>query len=101
MYPHWCSLMPNIKWHIVLPAGAFSFGFYRGIRADYQEPYDLIGHRIGHSLVNGMVHVFPPYGLIRATYILNRADVAWNNKDPSKYPSIYSEGAVATNHRIL
>jgi hypothetical protein len=74
-----------------LLVGMFGYGFLRGARADYPPPHDIIGHRLGLSFFNGVYYMFPPYGLLRVTDILNRADVYISGKNPDDYKSIYSE----------
>ncbi len=83
--------------------GMFTYGFLRGIRAEYKPPHDIIGYQLGLSVVNGMVYVFPPHGIPRLFDIANRADVYFSGKDPEKYPSIYVElfGISKNKHIIL
>lgn len=75
--------------------GMFFYGFTRGMRSEYPEPYNAIGSRLCLSLVNGITYTIPPFNIIQIVDTLDRSDVYITKKDPSKYDnqfrSIYSE----------
>lgn len=100
MYPQ--SLMPQFSLTTKTGFAMFSYGFYRGLCAEYKPPHDLLGYRVGYSFFNGIFYIFPPYGLFRLFDTVNRADVAWNGKDPKDYPSLYSESVgLGYNPRVI
>lgn len=102
MYPHWRSLLPQLDLSHKIMLGTFSYGFYRGMTAHYAPPYDLISERVFLSGLNGVLHLFPPYGLLRLAALVNRVEVAVTKKDPAHYPSIYKEVVgFGRNERVL
>lgn len=75
--------------------GMFCYGFIRGMRSEYPEPFNVFGSRFCLSLANGIVYTVPPFNLIHIVDTLDRCDVYVTKKDPTKYDdrhrSIYSE----------
>jgi hypothetical protein len=82
--------------------GMFAYGFLRGVRAEYPKPHDVLGYRMGHSVMNGICYLFPPHGICRILDLVNRLDVKLSGKNPDDYPSIYIEMfGLAKNKHIL
>lgn len=70
------------------------------MRAELPPGQDLIGYRITHSFMNGVIYL-TPFGIPHLFNVINRADVAWNHKDKSLYSDIYKEPNGHNNYRVL
>ncbi len=82
-------------------AGMFSYGFLRSMRADYNEPYNVIGKKIGFSIMNGIIYA-TPFGIPKLFNIFDRADIYLNKKDSTKYDDVYVEcKGICKNKNVL
>jgi len=79
----------------------FTYGFLRGIRAEYKPPNDVIGHKFAFSFMNGFLYAFPPYGFFRALDTFSRLDIYLSGKDKTKYDDIYTESFGMINRNVL
>jgi hypothetical protein len=77
---------PYAKWCMVM----FPYGTYRQWTSVNREPYDLTGHRILSSSVNGIYYA-SPWGVIKLFDLFNRLDVKYRNLDKEKYKKSYEE----------
>ncbi len=91
--------MSNLKYAYYM-MGMFSYGFLRNMRAEYAEPENVLGTRVGHSLLNGVVYM-SPCGVLYLRDFVNRADVYWTDKNPEKYEKIYRESSGYKNKNVF
>ena len=69
----------------------FSYGFYRQWNTEMEYPYDLFGHRVISSISNGILYFSIPFGCFKLFNAVNRLDIAYHQKDKTKYKDSYSE----------
>lgn len=80
----------------------FSYGFLRCIRADYAEEYNIMGKKLGFSIMNGIVYA-SPFGVPKLFNMFDRIDIYLNEKDSLKYDDVYVEckGICRNKHIFL
>ena len=76
-YAKWCAFM-------------FPYGFYRQWKCEIREPFDLSGHRILGSSINGLYYM-SPLGVVKIFDLGNRLDVKFRNLDKGTYKNSYEE----------
>ena len=76
-YAKWCAFM-------------FPYGFYRQWKCEIREPFDLSGHRILGSSINGFYYM-SPLGVVKLFDLGNRLDVKYRNLDKGTYKGSYEE----------
>ena len=77
---------PYVKWCMVM----FPYGYYRQWNCELQPPYDLLGHRIISSSMNGIYYI-SPFGAIKIFDLFNRLDIKYHNLEKKKYKDSYKE----------
>ena len=69
----------------------FTYGFARGMRADYPKEHDVLGTRLVWSFCNGCMYILPPFTMIKMAETINRIDICLTNKDKRLYTPYYRE----------
>jgi len=65
------------------------YGVARSLNGSYEPPHDLLGNRILLSIANGFFYsLYGPYYQIK---LLNRIDIKFRRKDPTKYKDSYED----------
>ena len=77
---------PYAKWCMVM----FPYGTYRQWKCEIREPFDLYGHRVLGSCING-IYYMSPLGVVKIFDLFNRVDVKYRNLDKEKYKNSYQE----------
>lgn len=81
--------------------GTFSYGFLRCMRAEYIEPYNILGKKLCFSVLNGMIYA-SPFGIPKLFNLFDRADIYLNKKDSTKYHDVYVEyGGICKNKNVI
>jgi len=70
---------------------SFTYGFVRGMNAQYEPPHDVIGDKVCLSFMNGMTYGVPVYTPYYAIKLINRIDIKLTGKDPLKHKGDYED----------
>jgi hypothetical protein len=77
---------PYAKWCMVM----FPYGVYRQWNCHLEPPYDLLGHRIIGSSMNGLYYI-SPLGVTKIFDLFNRIDIKYHNLEKKNYKDSYKE----------
>lgn len=77
----------------------FSYGFYRGMTAEYKAPNDLLTYKLINSTANACFYS-SPFGIMKVGALMNRIEIHMLKKDKQKYPFSYEE-CYSVNNKIF
>jgi hypothetical protein len=82
-------------WYARYVISMFTYGTYRGFRADYKDinshDYLPIGTKAAISLFNGMLYSFTPYGFLKLLHTADRIDINLRQIDTARVNGTHYE----------